>query len=333
MENEQMTPIPEQPQAQPPVEPQYQKPFEPQYQQPAQPQYQQPAQPQYQQPAQPQYQQPAQPQYQQPAQPQYQQPVQPQYQQPAQPQYQQPVQPPQYWQPYGQPYGRPYAQPQEPPKKKSKRWKILLPVIAVVLALAALACVYFFVLRAPSVETVALSEDALYLKQGDAWELRYTYEPADAGEFDCEWSTDDASVAAVKDGRITAVGAGECTITLRADGAAADCRVTVVAPPAEGADIVGTWRFDGAFIDDVYYSEANCALTVFVDNRAELVIDGETTGLSWSVSSAAEGWEYFDATADDGTVSEFWYCNGSDKDYAGKLVLYGDENNMFIFKK
>lgn len=112
MENENMTPIPEQ-QVEQPV-----------YEQVEQPAYQPVEQPEYQPVEQPTYQPVEQPAYQPVEQPEYQPPVQPQYQPPVQPQYQ-----------------------PEPPKKRTAKWKIIVPIVAGVLALAILAGVYFLFLR------------------------------------------------------------------------------------------------------------------------------------------------------------------------------------------
>ena len=353
MENENMTPVPEQPQYAPPAEPEYAPPAEPQFAPPAEPEYAPPAEPQFTPPAEPEYAPPAEPEYAPPAEPQFASPAEPEYAPPAEPEYQEFAQPqtapfeePQYPQhqepaqpfaPFEQPQYAPFEQPTaaepEQPKKKKKAWKIVLPIVAVVLAAAA-ACVYFFFLRTPSVKTVELSETSLYLKPGDDYALDFTFEPAEAKEFVPEWSSNNEAVATVEDGVIKAVGAGDCVITLRAgDSAKDDCFVTVATPPADGGEIVGTWRYDGAFIDDVYYSKADCRLTVYADNRAALVIDGEVTNLSWRFTSRVEGVDLYDLVADDGTYSEFWYYAESGGDYAGKLVLYGNDENMFIFKK
>ena len=324
MENENLTPSPEQPRYTPPASPFHipapfveEPPLPPQ--EAAQPEYQEPAEPQYAPPAEPQYASPAEPQYAPPAQPEYAPLAETEYAPPAQPQYEQ------YRQPYEQPQERP--QETEQPKKKSKRRKILLPV-ACVLVLAMLAGAYFLFLRKPSGKRIELEND-VYLKTGDVFTLDYTVE----AETVCEWTSSNESVAAVRDGTVTAVGEGSCVISLQAGGAKAECRLTVVSPPANGASIVGTWHYDGAFIDDVYYGTADCRLTVYADGRAALAIDGENTGLTWRAANSEAGMEYFDVTADDGTVCKFWYYAATGGDYAGKLVLYGDDANMFIFKK
>lgn len=293
MEPENMTPIPEQPQPeqsapQPPVQP-AQRPAPPQYRQPAPPQYRQPAQPQYQPPAQPQY---------------------PRYQ----------LQYPQYAQPQ-------QAQPAEP-KKKTAAWKIVVPIVAGVLVLAILVGVCFLFLRSTPVEKLTLSETEIVLRPEDGYELYFTFAPADADGFDYTWSSSDPSVATVENGGVTAVGTGECLITLRAgNGATASCKVTVAAPAADKGDIVGTWRFNGAVIDGETYqaNEADVKLFIYANGAAEIVIDGKKTGLSWSFNRREDGVDLYDVLAEDGTVCTFLYY--------GDLTLYGDEHNSMNFQR
>ena len=266
-----------------------------------------------------------------PAQPVYQPPVQPQDERPVQPEA--PAADTMQYQTAAQPQSPAPEQPPVQPKKKKKAWKIVLPVAACVLALAAAACVYFLCSRAPSVEKVELADSSVYLKTGDSYALGHSFEPADAAVSERVWTSSDEAVATVREGTVTAVAEGSCMITLQIGEAYSKCRVVVAAPPEEGGNIVGTWRFDGAFISDVYHDGANGGLTVCADGRAELRIDGVKTGLSWRSTYSADGVEFFDVVADDGTRSEFWYYAEAGGDYAGKLVLYGNDENMLIFTK
>jgi len=302
MENENLTSVPEQPVRQP-EQPsaQPQPPVQPPVQ-PAQPQYQPYA---------------PQPQYTRQQYPQY-----PQYGQPAQTQYPPYAQPPQYQQP---------AQP----KKKVAAWKIAVPIAAGVLLLAILAGVYFLFLRTTPVEKIFLSETELYLKPEDGYEIYYTFEPADAA-FEYTWTSSDPSVATVENGGVTAVGEGECIITLHAgDGVEARCKVTVAAPTPDGADIVGTWRFDGAYFDDVYYDvdEMDAKLYVYEDGTAVVIINGEATALTWEYSDSDESMDYYDVIDEAGTVCQFQYYADPADEYYGDLTLYGDWENMIFFTR
>jgi len=76
---------------------------------------------------------------------------------------------------------------------------------------------------------ISLSPAKLQMKPGDTRELAVAFTPAEAVAEDLVWETSDASVAAVKDGVVTAAGEGEATITVKCNGGnlAAVCRVNV----------------------------------------------------------------------------------------------------------
>lgn len=265
--------------------------------------------------------------------PQPQQPQQPQYQ-PQPPYLQPPFQQPQYPYPFPYPQYPPYAP--QPPKKKTAAWKVVVPVAAGVLALAILACVYFFFLRPTPVAQLSLSETELCLQPGELYELSFTYAPADADAFDSVWTSSDPSVAVVKNGSVTAVGAGECVVTLHAgDEAQADCRVRVEAPGPDGADIVGTWRFDGAYFRDAYYDvdEVDAKLYVYADHTASLVIDGEKTKLTWTYSGSEDGTDCYEVHDEADAVCQFQYDSDPDSEFYGDLTLYGDWENMIFFTR
>ena len=80
------------------------------------------------------------------------------------------------------------------------------------------------------VERITLSSTSLSLKEGDSHRLTATVTPSDATDSQVTWSSSDPSVATVSDqGEVTAVRAGNCTITATAGGKSATCTVTVSA--------------------------------------------------------------------------------------------------------
>ena len=81
-----------------------------------------------------------------------------------------------------------------------------------------------------AVEQITLSATSLSLKLGDSRTLTATVIPSDATDSQVTWSSSDPSVATVSDqGEVTAVRAGNCTITATAGGKSAACTVTVSA--------------------------------------------------------------------------------------------------------
>lgn len=91
------------------------------------------------------------------------------------------------------------------------------------------------------VETVSLSETTLTLVEGETKVLKAEIAPANAEDQSVTWSTSDKSVVTVEDGTVTAIKAGEATVTATANdkgGAKAECKVTVWEKDA----IVGYWQ-------------------------------------------------------------------------------------------
>ena len=80
------------------------------------------------------------------------------------------------------------------------------------------------------VTDVSLDEDTLSLYTGDTASLTATVEPSNATNQKVTWSSDNADVATVDNGTVTAVGAGEATITVTTEDGSktATCQVTVL---------------------------------------------------------------------------------------------------------
>ncbi len=81
------------------------------------------------------------------------------------------------------------------------------------------------------VQEVKLSRERLDMKKGETAELSATVLPEDTTEDKTiSWRSSDNSVATVSDGTVSAVGAGNCTITASCGGKSASCEVSVLAP-------------------------------------------------------------------------------------------------------
>ena len=77
------------------------------------------------------------------------------------------------------------------------------------------------------VSAVQLSKTELSLIIGQEFTLTATIVPEDATVRTVEWSTSDADVATVEDGKVVAIKEGTATIKAEADGKTAECAVTV----------------------------------------------------------------------------------------------------------
>lgn len=81
------------------------------------------------------------------------------------------------------------------------------------------------------VTSISLNKSELSLNKGDTYDLTYTIAPDDAANKDVEWSSSNADVVSVENGKITAKKAGNATITIKAKetGISSSCKVTVTA--------------------------------------------------------------------------------------------------------
>lgn len=93
-----------------------------------------------------------------------------------------------------------------------------------------------------NVESVSLDKTSATLEVGETETLVATVLPANATNKNVTWSTDAPTVATVDNGTVTAVGAGNATITVTTvDGSkTATCAVTVNAPQGGSAEWVST---------------------------------------------------------------------------------------------
>ncbi len=82
---------------------------------------------------------------------------------------------------------------------------------------------------------ISLNKNSLMLGVGKSEKLTATVTPADTTD-EIEWSTGNAGIATVSDGTVTAIAAGETTVTVKAGTKTATCTVTVSAEsvPATG---------------------------------------------------------------------------------------------------
>ncbi len=89
------------------------------------------------------------------------------------------------------------------------------------------------------VESIDLDKKDVELRVGESFVMEYEVLPEDATDKTLSWSSSDEKVATVSEGKITALAAGECTITATSkEGITAICELLVLDP------IVGTWVTD-----------------------------------------------------------------------------------------
>ena len=122
-------------------------------------------------------------------------------------------------------------------------------------------------LKAIPMTSLALSRESATLGVGETLTLSATHEPADANVTGVVWSSSDEAVATVSaTGEVSAVGAGDATITVSdptQPSVSASATIHVSAPaPAPKA---GTWKWDGRgwwyrYEDGTYPTDATLAI-------------------------------------------------------------------------
>lgn len=102
------------------------------------------------------------------------------------------------------------------------------------------------------VSEIRLSSDKLSLFAGETSTIEAVILPINATDQEISWTSSDASVASVSAaGEVTALAAGEATITVECGGITEECSITVVMPDAKTGDYYysdGTWssELDGS---------------------------------------------------------------------------------------
>lgn len=159
---------------------------------------------------------------------------------------------------------------------------------------------------AVQVESVALNKTALALTVGGSETLTATILPENAANKNVTWTSSDPAVATVVDGKVTALAAGNSTITVKTvNGKTATCIVTVTAAgtriPVTGVSIPATFTFkvgaSSRFAATIVPENAtNKDVAWTSSNPAVLTIDANT-GI---VKALAAGTAIITATTVDG---------------------------------
>lgn len=145
-----------------------------------------------------------------------------------------------------------------------------------------------------SATSVSLDLTELTLSPGETATLKATVLPEDSTD-EVEWSSSDEMIATVQDGVVTAVGAGEATITAKAGTQKAECKVTVLAIPDGAANLgIVMTRSDGTTYK-LYWAKSNLStsgLCANPEDYGDYYAWGETAAkdiYDWSTYKWANG--------------------------------------------
>ncbi|MBP5501668.1 MAG: Ig domain-containing protein [Bacteroidales bacterium] len=105
------------------------------------------------------------------------------------------------------------------------------------------------------VSSLTLDNTSITIVEGETFTLTATVTPDNATDKTVTWTSSDATVATVSDGKVTAVKEGAATITAKAGDKTAECKVTVTAPKPVNEYVAKA--FSVSETKQVYFSSGN----------------------------------------------------------------------------
>ena len=162
-----------------------------------------------------------------------------------------------------------------------------------------------------AVSGVTLDKTTLALTEGQLGQLAATVKPDDATDKTVTWSSSKTSVATVSDkGLVTAVSAGEATITAKAGGKSATCLVTVTAKtiPVESlswkqyADVMEPGQTN-TFVVTINPSNATDQNVTWTSSNTSVAIIANSSGTAANIKAIAGGTTNIKATCGGKSVS------------------------------
>lgn len=137
---------------------------------------------------------------------------------------------------------------------ENKSIKIIVSVVAV-LAVVLLAALFA---RGPQPKSVTLSKSSVTVKAGEKISVSYTIDPAKAKNQTIVWTSSNQSIAEVRDGVISGINEGDCTITATtANGKTDTCEVVVISAGPDLQKIYSEYcksSFASLALDGSYFS-------------------------------------------------------------------------------
>ena len=145
------------------------------------------------------------------------------------------------------------------------------------------ACAISVKAKVVPVTSVTLDKTTLTLTEGDETTLTATVKPDNATDKTVTWTTSDATVATVTDGKVKAIKAGTATITAKAGDKTATCTVTV---KAKVIPVTSMW-LDKSELELTEGDEAVLTATVMPENATDKTVTW--TSSNTSVATVTDG--------------------------------------------
>ena len=200
------------------------------------------------------------------------------------------------------------------------------------------------------VSSIILDKEFMELVEGDTTTLTATVKPDDATDKAVTWSSSDATVASVDNGKIAAIKEGEATITAKAGDKTAECKVTVAKKiiavtsielnktslelvEGESETLIATVKPDDATDKSVTWSSSDASVAS-VDQNGKITTKAKgnaviqvtaNDGSGVFASCAVDVKHPCPAGAVDLGLSVYWAtCNLSESGFVSSPEAYGD---------
>lgn len=179
-------------------------------------------------------------------------------------------------------------------------------------------------------ESISLDKTSLELITGASDKITVTPNPADAEPGTVTWTSSDPSVATVSDGTVTAIKAGETTITATAAGKPVTCIVTVKNPPAANLSPSVT----GLTISSLEYGYSKAGSgSIIVNNTGDAATVSVNAALEKGTNSSFEITSNLPGNISAGGNASITVAAKSGLqagDYTDKLIITYDTNKTLI---
>ena len=170
---------------------------------------------------------------------------------------------------------------------------------------------------------ITIEPSSLNLVAGETGSLSVKYNPENATNKPAvEWSSSNDAIATVKDGRVTAVAAGDATITAKAGDKTATASVVVTAPPAGIISIDGDFS-DWADIKGVSEGTHGMFKFAFDDNYAYFYTWRTTEGRYTSLWGDGVGYIYFAFDLDNNAETGESLNGNGPYEFIGYIYCFG----------
>lgn len=212
----------------------------------------------------------------------------------------------------------------EQQKKKKKLLPVILGIVGAVLVAIVLVVL---LLGGPKVEYITLDQSDVTLRTGENITVECEISPESASDVEIIWSTDNASVATVEDGVITAKREGSCTVTAKAGGKTASVQVEVYALKDAERAAVGHYNTIGYFDenDNIEYLTASFgSLTLRSDLTGKIEVGDTELEFTWWLYDSENGDHFYLTEYESGEEGDFFMSDG--------VILFGVNMYTLVFE-